>query len=135
MSVESFDPGAASVAVDEASVTRLLQASQLVGDSEAHDFGLSQLERASMAGLITAPAKEWHEAAQSLSNEQIESLVRFFTLAEEAISGWEAGAKSPVVPLVKVLKARGNYDPALTRWIKANTSNRFLPRGSLMDRL
>ena len=135
MSVESFDPSAAPGAVDSAVVARLLQASALLGDTSVADFGLSQEERSSMAGVMTAPAPEWRVAVEPLSDEQIESLVRFFTLAEERISGWEAGDKSPVVPLVKVLKARDSYDSSLTVWIKANTSNRFLPRGNLMDRL
>jgi hypothetical protein len=39
------------------------------------------------------------------------------------------------VPLVALLKSRAAYPSELTRWIKTNTSNRFLPYGSLMDRL
>ena len=48
---------------------------------------------------------------------------------------WKADAKSAVVPLVRALKQRKAYDKALTGWIKANTDNKFLPHGSLMDRL
>lgn len=131
MSVESFDPGALSTALDAAAVERLLQAS----NAQAPEFGLSQLECASMAGLATAPAAQWVAAVADLTDSQVESLLRFFTLAEDAINGWQAGAKSPVVALVKVLKARGSYNRELTRWIKANSNNRFLPHGSLMDRL
>ena len=42
---------------------------------------------------------------------------------------------APVIPLVAELKRRGDYPNDLTAWIKANTDNRFLPYGSLMDRL
>ena len=44
-------------------------------------------------------------------------------------------AKSAVVKLVRVLKQRGEMTPELTSWIKANSDNRFLPHGDLMDRL
>ena len=54
-----------------------------------------------------------------------------FTLGEMQHGSWQAGAKSPVVPLVKVLKQRGKFDPALARWIKDHTTNRFLPYGDL----
>ncbi len=141
MSVESFDPGAQATQLTDAALERLLEVSTALSDgaekgSEIEgNFGLSALERSSMAGLMTAPAERWQQAVEALSSEQIESLIRFLTLAEEAIGGWQAGDKSPVIALVKVLKSRGSYDRSLTRWIKANSGNRFLPHGSLMDRL
>jgi hypothetical protein len=63
------------------------------------------------------------------------ALIRLFTLGEGQFSTWQAGAKSAVVKLVRVLKQRGEMTPELTTWIKANTDNRFLPYGDLMDRL
>lgn len=60
---------------------------------------------------------------------------RALTLAEEAIPGCEAGAKSPVIALARTLRARRDYPDDLTPWIKRVSSNRFLPYGSLMDRL
>ena len=59
-------------------------------------------------------------------------LVRFFTLAEMQLAGWEAGKQSPVIPLVKVLKGRGSFDAELRRWIKTHTDNRYLPYGSVL---
>lgn len=131
MSVESFDPGATTPKVDAEAIQRLLEAAS----QQAPEFGLSALERANFAGLMNQAPAVWRDGAADLSGADIEALIRFFTFAEEAISGWQAGAKSPVIPLVKVLKARGEYPSELTTWIKANTSNRFLPHGSLMDRL
>lgn len=131
MSVESFDPSAAGAVLDGATVARLLEAAAV----EPPEFGLSALERASLASLATAPASDWTLASAELADAEVESLVRFYTLAEETISGWQAGDKSPVIALVKVLKSRGVYQREMTRWIKANSSNRFLPHGSLMDRL
>ena len=141
MSVESFDPGAQAAQLTDATLQRLLEVSSAVpeGAQKGSEFegrlGLTALERSSMAGLMTAPAERWQKAVEPLGSEQIESLIRFLTLAEEAIGGWQAGDKSPVITLVKVLKSRGSYDRSLTRWIKANSGNRFLPHGSLMDRL
>ena len=60
---------------------------------------------------------------------------RALTLAEETIPGCEAGAKSPVIALARMLRARGDYPRDLTPWIRRFSSNRFLPYGSLMDRL
>lgn len=60
---------------------------------------------------------------------------RALTLAEETIPGCEAGAKSPVIALARMLRARGDYPHDLTPWIRRVSSNRFLPYGSLMDRL
>ncbi len=131
MSVESFDPGAAGAVLDGVTLARLLEAAA----AEPPEFGLSALERATMANLATAPASGWTAACEDLSDTEIESLIRFYTLAEDAISGWQAGDKSPVIALVKLLKSRGVYSRETTRWIKANSSNRFLPHGSLMDRL
>jgi hypothetical protein len=61
--------------------------------------------------------------------------VKIFTLGEMTFPGWIAEDKSAVIPLVKALKATGGYDKTLTRWIKAHTSNKFLPHGNLADRL
>ncbi len=131
MGVESYDPNADAVTLDAATLTRLLEAAAL----PPPEFGLSQTERGRFASLSGLRAGVWAQGVAELDSEAIESLIRFFTLAEEAISGWQAGAKSPVIALIKVLKSRDAYAPALTAWIKVNTTNRFLPYGSLMDRL
>jgi hypothetical protein len=40
-----------------------------------------------------------------------------------------------VIAIVRELRHRGSYPKELTAWIKAHTTNRFLPYGSLADRL
>ena len=72
------------------------------------------------------------ESAEDLTSDDLVALVRFFTLVEHNISGWEAGAKSPVIPLVKILKSRDDFTPDLRKWIKSNTDNRYLPYGSAL---
>tara|TARA_E500000331_G_scaffold205891_2_gene197496 strand:- start:4126 stop:4611 length:486 start_codon:yes stop_codon:yes gene_type:complete len=83
------------------------------------------------AGLMTQPEENW-SVAESLSNEDIVRLVRFFTLAEMQLPGWEAGKRSPVIPLVKILKARSTFTPELRKWIKASADNRYLPNGAAL---
>ena len=76
-------------------------------------------------------ASAW-QSAEDLSADDLVSLVRFFTLVEAGVSGWEAGRKSPVIPLVRFLKARDAFTPELRRWVKSNTDNRYLPYGSAL---
>ena len=61
--------------------------------------------------------------------------LRVLTLAEMNVAGCERGAKSPVVGLARTLRERGAYPPELTMWIRRVSTNRFLPYGSLKDRL
>ena len=76
----------------------------------------------------------WLKAAPALSDQQLINLVRFFTVAEMQLSGWEAENLSPVIWLCRTLKSRGLFpDKALTAWIKANSSNKFIPYGNLLD--
>ena len=127
MSVGSFDPQQQNQVVSEDSVRKLLADAQLANDQ------VQVADAAQHAGLITL--KGWAEVAEALDASEIETLIRIFTLGEMQLPGWRANEKSAVVPLVKVLKARGAYDKALTAWIKQHSDNRFLPHGSLLDRL
>ena len=102
---------------------------------DADGFGLDAAERARLAPWMTAGASVWEAAAEGADAGEIIAWIRFFTLAEAQLAGFEAGAQSPVVPLARALRCRGEYPADLTRWIKAHTTNRFLPHGSLMDRL
>ena len=77
----------------------------------------------------------WAAAAATLTDADLVALTRVFAKGEKEVAGWEAGAKSPVIPMVRELKKRGTYPAELTGWIKTNSENRYLPHGSLMDRL
>ena len=81
--------------------------------------------------MVTEDHSAW-SVAERLSNAHIEQLIRFFTLAEQSWSGWEAGKRSAVIPLVSRLKAQNAFDPVLRRWIKKNTDNRYLPNGAAL---
>lgn len=99
---------------------------------EALENHLDDALIAASAPLMTLGKKQWFAAAESLSEEQIVHLIRFFTLAEMQLSGWQAGSESPVIWLTKVLRQRkAPLDKAMLLWIRANSDNRFLPNGAL----
>ena len=132
MTVDSWDPSAGP----ELSALDMQRLCRAATELEAPQFGLSELEIARLAPFARhQDGVDWSTLAADQTSAVIEDLIRLFTLAESAFPAWEAGARSPVVPLAKLLKARGDYPKELTRWIKSNTDNRFLPHGSLMDRL
>jgi hypothetical protein len=132
LSVERFDPGALALTLDAKVVDELLRAA---GALDAERFGLSADRVAALSGIARHDGKtDWAAAAAPLDSGDLVALIRFFTLAER-LPGWESGARSPVIPLARLLKSRGDYPEDLTAWIRAHTGNRFLPYGSLLDRL
>ena len=133
--VGTWDPKAAASpgAPDAAPPLGLLR--KACGRLDADGFGLNAAERTQLAPWMTAGHSIWESAAKAADAGEVVQWIRFFTLAEAKFAGFEAGAQSPVVALARALRRRGEYPPDLTRWIKANTANRFLPHGSLADRL
>ena len=85
--------------------------------------------------VVNAGAKAWSGFFGDRPSDRLISWLRVLTLAEESVAGCDAGAKSPVIVLARMLRERGDYPAELTTWIKAVSGNRFLPYGSLMDRL
>ena len=132
MTVESFDPDVAARRVSAEELARLLEAAMQL---DAPDFGLSKAEVADLARVSQHPNVDWQGSIDGIGDAEIIALLRFYTLAEGALAGWSAGAKSPVVVMAATLRARDAYPKELTAWIRANTDNRFLPYGNLMDRL
>ena len=132
MSVESWDPKAANSRLSDKEIDRFLAAANRLDEP---GFGLDEDEVKNLAPLSKQGSVDWTIAGVGLGDAEVIALVRLFTLAEAEFALWEAGAKSPVVPLATLLKKRGAYPDDLTAWIKAHTSNRFLPYGSLLDRL
>jgi len=130
MTVNTFDPSTLNAPVDESALAQLC-AMGAAFTADVLTLSEQQVERFAPLATIV----DWAERAEALSDAEITGLIRIFTLGEMAYSNWAAGEKSPVVPLVKALKSRGSYDSALTSWIKAHTTNKFLPHGSLLDRL
>ena len=76
--------------------------------------------------------QRWFAACESA---RLVSWLRVLTLAERDVPGCDAGAKSPVIDIARLLRERGAYPDDLTPWIRSVSANRFLPYGSLADRL
>ncbi|MDG2046651.1 MAG: hypothetical protein P8J79_05480 [Halioglobus sp.] len=99
---------------------------------------LSQLEqllspnnKQRLAGLMRVDSPRWQAAAESLKDDDLLHLIRFFAVAEN-LPGWEAGATSPVIPLAKILRQRGvRLDKSMLQWLREVNANRYLPYGPL----
>jgi len=135
MSVDTFDPSQFNARQKPIAADLLAQAVELATGAVPEDYQvqLSQEQVNLLAPLLQHPG--WNDVAAELDDAAIVSLIRFFTLGEMGHPAWKAEAKSPVVALVRVLKKRKAMPGDLVAWIKANTTNRFLPHGDLMDLL
>ena len=133
MSVESFDPGMASTELTDAVVAQLLSLAGELNPLQPDEFVVASELRGQLAFSITGD--QWAGRLEPLQDHDLVALVQFFTLMEHRYPGWEAGAKSAVIPMVRELKNRKAYSSEITRWIKSNTDNKFLPHGSLSDLL
>ncbi len=135
MSPESWDPNIEqakqNVQLDEALLKRFITISQ---NQQLEQLGtlLSTDEQQKQAGLMQLSKEQWFECAQLFSDDDIEHLMRFFTVAEQ-LPGWQADASSPVIWLGKILKQRGTgIHRELVLWIKDHSNNQFLPHGALL---
>ena len=116
--------------------SRLMRFIAIAESNQLDQLGrvLTQQEIDADRPLMKIHKDAWATAAEPLNNEQLIQLIRFFTLAEEQLPGWEAGSLSPVVWLCRALKSRGAFpDQELIQWIKTNSRNKFLPYGNILD--
>ena len=92
--------------------------------------------RQRLQAAMQAPAGALDPDLDALDAEELDALARLFTVIEQE-PGFEAGAKSPVIALCRRLRGHLDADAfaELARWIRAHSDNRFLPHGSLQDRL
>jgi hypothetical protein len=134
MSLGSWDPDAAQsateIAIDQEQLKlfiawsaqdQLEQLETLLGDNTQQLSGLMQLDHAT-----------WTTASADHSNDELLHLIRFFTVVENE-PGWEAGEHSPVIPLAKALRQRGQrLDRDFLLWMRSLNSNRYLPYGPLI---
>lgn len=91
----------------------------------------AEVER--LSGLMRCEPALWPPLLVALDAEALIALIRFFTLAEHELPGWEAGRKSPAIACARALRQRGSYPHSLTAWIRQHSDNRFLPYGSVLD--
>ncbi len=120
------------VPLDAPTLARL---SDVADSLDEPNLGLSSEQVSKWAALMKLPPDAWSPLLEPEPDARLVRLVKALTIAEMQLPGWEAGARSPVIVIVRELQRRKTYPKALTAWIKAHTTNRFLPHGSLLDRL
>ena len=96
---------------------------------------LSEDEQALLRPTMNLAANDWREFVRHVETPELVNWIKVMTLIERDIQGFDVGAKSPVLALIGVLRNRNAVPAGLFKWIRANTANRFLPYGSLADRL
>ena len=135
MSIDSWSPDTASTVaryqIEQSLLMRFIDFAQQTDWSTLAN-ALTEHEIIQHQAIMKQSKEAWFNAATNLDVEQIECLVRFFTVAEMQFNGWEVGADSPVISLVKLLRRR-NCAPnkELLLWIKNHSNNRFIPNGAL----
>jgi hypothetical protein len=129
MTVNTWQP-AAPLALSSALLEQLLA---VLPKQELTDLKnqVTGSDIAPFIALMKSGGQAW-EIAEILADEDIKRLIIFLTLAEQQLTGWEAGKLSPVIDLVRILKQREAFHPELRKWIKANTDNRYLPNGPVL---
>ena len=135
MSLGSWDPQTEQSASDFQIDHDLLHLFISLSERELLDQLNQQLsaeQQQVQARLMQVDKDDWFKALQNYNDTQLQHLMRFFTVAEQ-LPGWEAGEKSPVIWIGKVLKQRGTgIQRELILWIKANSRNQYLPHGPLL---
>lgn len=126
--VGAWEPPAA---LGEDHARTLDEAARALDDTLALDEAAAARVRAVMNAEGAAHAKLF----DGRDSDTLLAWLRVLTLAEMQLPGCEAGARSPVIALAGILRARGDYPPSLTPWIRSVSTNRFLPYGSLKTRL
>jgi hypothetical protein len=132
MTIGSWDPTAAETFTISSSV--LEKFAQLANSNQLTDLTeqLSSEEIQQQAPIMRLDFQSWENAATNSDAQTLIALIRFFTIAEQQLAGWEGQEKSPVIYLNKVLKLRKEpLDKDMLLWIRANSNNRFLPHGAL----
>lgn len=134
MALGTWDPKLTSVsetlALQPALLARLVDIDRQ-GQLPELEHVFSSDDKQRLAGLMKLDHALWRAAAEPLPDADLLHLIRFFAVAEN-LPGWEAGAKSPVIPLAKLLRERGaRLDKSLLQWLRQVNDNRYLPYGPL----
>lgn len=131
MAVGSWDPtGGSASAIDAGLLQAFIACSreQQLDDLSAQ---LDEIQLAALPALMQLEAAPWLTAADSISEPDLIHLIEFFAVAEN-LPGCEAGDKSPIIPLARLLRQRDQrLDKDLLKWIRSVNNNRFLPYGPL----
>ena len=129
MAVGVWEPGKSTIVSTE-------QLQKLLSKVSKTDLSRlsSTLDKEFMEGnvwMMKLKESAW-QVADAVALEDLVDLIRFFTLAEMQLPGWEGGKQNPVIYLVKILKSRDEFSPELRKWIRTNSDNRYLPYGAAL---
>jgi len=87
-------------------------------------------EQRRYAGIMRCPWSSWRRVAARFSDAEVRQLIRFLTLAEMHFAGWRTGQSSPVIPLARMLRERGQeLEREFLLWLREHSDNRYLPYG------
>lgn len=127
MTIGSWDPAASH---NEISKTALTFALTLNDSENFPEQAPSEVEK--LQPFMKVSKDLWEIAVGDMTSDELKTLCKFFTLAEQNWNDWFAGDKNPVIWICKILKTRNEFpDKELTSWIKKHTENRYLPYGNL----
>ncbi len=131
MSIESWQPQQAAPSLNKETLNIYIE----LGDAEnvlQNCINLSEDIVDNLQTLKTNSMDFWTPLLSDLMAEDIHNLIRFFVVVEEHQSSFFAGNDSPVIAFNKVLKKRKEpLSKEFLLWIKNNTSNQFIPNGSI----
>ena len=132
MTIGSWDPNKkASTPEDTVSTELLACFIAATSDLPCELSAKLSNEQLQQSQIIEASTTAWQIAIKTFSNEELVSLIQFFTVVETQLPNWTAGAKSPAILINKELRSRGEKLKKETLlWIRDNTDNRFIPNGS-----
>lgn len=125
-----------AVALGDVHAEALDESGRALAASEAglgDELGDAEAER--LREVVQAESTVRRRWFADCDSARLVSWLRVLTIAERDVQGCDAGAKSPVIDIAGLLRERGDYPDDLTAWIRSVSANRFLPYGSLADRL
>lgn len=125
MSTATWEPSPANFDLSPAMLSELLK---WIASNESADAGNCPF---SWLNDAAKSSPQWQNLVTQLDDASLISLIRFFTCAEEE-AGWNLKDKAVVITLFKALRKRSGTDKELVKWVKANSSNKFLPFGAVL---
>ena len=112
-----------------------VQALERAAEAQDDALDVSEEDANLLRELMAADLDQWKALVDATGSDALARWLRVVVLAEARLPGCERGAKSPAILMARTLRARNAYPKELTPWIRSVSDNRFLPYGSLLDRL
>jgi len=112
-----------------------VQALERAAEAQNDALDLGEQDTVLLRELMAANLDQWQALVDATPSTTLAKWLRVVVLAEVRLPGCERGAKSPAILMARTLRARNAYPKELTPWIRSVSDNRFLPYGSLLDRL